>query len=180
MKRLNLVSVFAVAVATVAGCSSTPVAPRASTTAAVPSAQSVTPAAPMEAHSSAMSTAALPPYLDPNNPLFKDRSVYFGFDDFSVKPADAPMLERHAKYLVATSSVKIQIEGNADERGSDEYNLALGQKRADAVRKVLEIDGVPENRMEAVSWGKERPKATGHDNAAMAENRRVDLVYPPQ
>ena len=77
-------------------------------------------------------------------------------------------------------TLTVKIEGNADERGSAEYNLALGQKRAEAVLKALKIYGVKDAQMEAISWGRERPKATGHDEAAWAQNRRVDLVYPRQ
>ncbi len=92
----------------------------------------------------------------------------------------AGLLQLQGHYLESKPSVSIKIEGNADERGSREYNLALGQRRAEAVLKSLEIYGVKDAQMEAVSWGKERPKATGHDEAAWAQNRRADLVYPPR
>ena len=88
------------------------------------------------------------------------------------------MLEQHGKYLLSKPNLAIHIEGNADERGSAEYNLALGQKRAEAALKALKLYGVKDAQMEAVSWGKERPKALEHDEAAWAENRRADLVYP--
>ncbi len=90
------------------------------------------------------------------------------------------LIERHGKYLTSMPNLTIKIEGNADERGGAEYNLALGQKRAEAVLKALEIYGVKGSQLEAVSWGSERPKAQGHDDAAWAQNRRADLTYPKQ
>jgi peptidoglycan-associated lipoprotein len=86
-------------------------------------------------------------------------------------------VEAHAKYLGSNPDQKIRIEGNADENGSREYNLALGQKRAQAVKKVMTILGVKENQIEAISWGEERPKAAGHDESAWKENRRADIKY---
>ena len=88
-----------------------------------------------------------------------------------------PVVGAHGQYLSATKTRKVIIQGNTDERGGREYNLALGQKRAEAVRKSLSALGVPESQMEAVSFGKEKPKATGSDEASWAENRRSDLVY---
>lgn len=116
------------------------------------------------------------PLNDPNSPLAR-RSVYFDFDSYSVKPEYQGMLNEHAKYLQGNRSRRILIQGNTDERGTSEYNLALGQKRAEAVRRSLATMGVPETQMEAVSLGKEKPKATGHDEASWAENRRADIVY---
>lgn len=116
------------------------------------------------------------PLNDPNSPLAK-RSVYFDFDSYSVKPDYQGMLTEHAKYLGGNKGRKILIQGNTDERGTSEYNLALGQKRAEAVRRSLSSLGVPDGQMEAVSLGKEKPKAQGHDEAAWAENRRADITY---
>lgn len=106
-----------------------------------------------------------------------NRSVYFDFDQYIVKSEFAPAVNSHAKNLSADKGKKILIQGNTDERGGREYNLALGQKRAEAVRKSLSLLGVPETQMEAVSLGKEKPKATGSDEASWAENRRADIVY---
>ncbi|MFZ6735568.1 peptidoglycan-associated lipoprotein Pal [Undibacterium sp. Ji42W] len=113
---------------------------------------------------------------DPNSPLAK-RSVYFDFDQYVVKTEYSGTVNAHSKYLSANKGKKILIQGNTDERGGREYNLALGQKRAEAVRKSLSLLGVPESQMEAVSLGKEKPKATGSDEAAWAENRRADIIY---
>jgi peptidoglycan-associated lipoprotein len=87
------------------------------------------------------------------------------------------VVEAHGKYLASALTLKVSIEGNADERGSREYNLALGQKRAQAVVQSLKLLGANDEQLEAVSYGEERPKATGHDEAAWAENRRADIRY---
>ena len=122
--------------------------------------------------------ADMPAYLEPKSAISMQRSVYFDYDNFEVKPEFAKILELHGKFLAANPKVSIRVQGNADERGSAEYNLALGQKRADAVVKALKIYGVKDSQMEAISFGREKPKALGHDEAAWAQNRRVDLEYP--
>ncbi|HUW27346.1 MAG TPA: peptidoglycan-associated lipoprotein Pal [Sulfuriferula sp.] len=116
------------------------------------------------------------PLKDPNSPL-SQRSVYFDFDSSVVQDSYRPTLQAHAGYLAGHKDAKVTLQGNTDDRGSREYNLALGQRRADSVRKVLNVMGVPEAQMEAVSFGEEKPKATGEDEAAWKENRRVDIVY---
>lgn len=113
---------------------------------------------------------------DPKGVLAK-RSVYFDYDSYTVKDEFKPVVEAHSKYLTTNKSRKIIIQGNTDDRGGREYNLALGQKRAEAVRQAMSLLGVPESQIEAVSLGKEKPKAQGSDEAAWAENRRADIVY---
>jgi len=120
----------------------------------------------------------IPPYLDPASLLFQKRSVYFDFDQANVKPDYAPLLGLHGKYLATHSNIVIRVQGNTDELGGTEYNLALGQKRAEAVARALRVYGVKDSQIEAVSFGEEKPKATGHDEAAHAQNRRADLAYP--
>ncbi|MBC3833680.1 peptidoglycan-associated lipoprotein Pal [Undibacterium amnicola] len=105
------------------------------------------------------------------------RSIYFDYDSYVVKEEFKATVEAHAKYLVANKGRKILVQGNTDERGGREYNIALGQKRAEAVRKALALLGVSEAQVEAVSLGEEKPKATGSDEASWAENRRSDIVY---
>jgi len=117
------------------------------------------------------------PLNDPNSPL-AHRSVYFDFDRYVVKNEYQPLLQVHAAYLRTHPQRRLLIQGNTDERGTSEYNLALGEKRAEAVRRDLATLGVPDAQMEAVSFGKEKPVALGHDEAAWAQNRRADLVYP--
>ncbi|QWD91037.1 peptidoglycan-associated lipoprotein Pal [Polynucleobacter sp. MWH-Braz-FAM2G] len=116
------------------------------------------------------------PWNDPKSPLF-EKSVYFGFDEYTVQTKYQKMLSAHASYLKANPKQKIIIQGNTDDRGTAEYNLALGQRRSDAVRKSLNLMGVSDDQMEAVSFGKEKPKAEGDNEAAWAENRRADIVY---
>ena len=105
------------------------------------------------------------------------KSVYFDYDSYIVKDEFRPAVGANGKYLNTNRGRKVIIQGNTDERGGSEYNLALGQKRAEAVRKQLASIGVPESQIEAVSLGKEKPRATGHDEAAWAENRRADFLY---
>jgi peptidoglycan-associated lipoprotein len=113
---------------------------------------------------------------DPASALAK-RSVFFDFDSFVVKPEYQSLVEAHGKYLTTNKGRRIMIEGNADERGSREYNLALGQKRADAVKSRLQLLGVADSQTETVSFGEEKPRASSHDEAAWAQNRRADLNY---
>jgi peptidoglycan-associated lipoprotein len=116
------------------------------------------------------------PLRDPRNVLSK-RSVYFDFDSFAVKDEYKPLIEAHAKYLQTNRTARTTIQGNADERGSREYNIALGQRRADAVKRMMQLYGVTDAQVETVSFGKEKPRNPGHDEAAWAENRRDDVVY---
>jgi len=105
-----------------------------------------------------------------------DNSVYFDFDNYEVRQDYWHLVQEHATHT-QTVQGQIQIQGNADERGGSEYNLALGQKRAEAVRKSMAALGVAESRMEAVSLGEEKPKAEGHNEEAWSQNRRADIVY---
>jgi len=116
------------------------------------------------------------PWNDPKSPLY-ERSVYFDFNEYTVQTKYQKTLSAHASYLKANPKQKIIVQGNTDERGTAEYNLALGQRRSDAVRKSLNLMGVSDDQMEAVSFGKEKPKAEGDNEAAWAENRRADIVY---
>ena len=175
-----------------AACSNPPkveaptAAPAPVTTAAPKSA--ATPAAPQPAPESRVAPvdlganantgkSGLAPHLDPASSLSRERSVYFDFDQFVIRSQDRPVVEAHGKYLAAQRALKVSIEGNADERGSREYNLALGQKRAQAVVQSLKLLGASDDQLEAVSYGEERPKATGHDEESWAQNRRADIRY---
>ena len=121
-------------------------------------------------------TGSVDPLNDPKGVL-ANRSVYFDYDSFVVREDGKPVVANHSGYLTKNTNRKVLIQGNTDERGGTEYNLALGQKRAEAVRRAMSSLGVSENQMEAVSLGEEKPKATGSDEAAWAENRRADIVY---
>ena len=117
------------------------------------------------------------PSMDSQQPEAMARVVYFDYDSFEVRGEYAATLEANARYLKANSSRKIALEGHTDERGGREYNLALGQKRAEAVRRSLSLMGVSESQMEPVSFGEEKPAALGMDEASYAKNRRVELTY---
>ena len=113
---------------------------------------------------------------DPASILSK-RSVYFDFDSFVVKDESRPIIAAHGRYLVANRGARMTIQGNTDERGSREYNIALGQKRADAMKRMMTLIGAQESQVETVSFGKEKPRRSGHDETSWAENRRGDIVY---
>ncbi|WP_334135113.1 peptidoglycan-associated lipoprotein Pal [Tepidimonas sp.] len=110
-------------------------------------------------------------------PANVERVIYFDFDSYTVKPEYAATLEAHARYLNADRQRRVVLEGHTDERGGREYNLALGQKRAEAVRRALALMGVQDAQMEAVSFGKEKPAVQGSGEEAWARNRRVELSY---
>jgi len=117
------------------------------------------------------------PLTDPNNILSK-RSVYFDFDSNSVKDEYRNMITAHSRYMTGDKrDSRMRIEGNCDERGSREYNLALGQRRAEAVKKVMTVLGVQDGRIETISYGEEKPQAMGHDESSWAQNRRADIKY---
>lgn len=130
----------------------------------------------------AVATSSVAPvladHLNPNSLISKERSVFFDYDQFVVKGQYQALIERQGKYLAANPSLSVRLEGNADERGGREYNLALGQKRAEAVARALKVYGVADKQVEPVSFGSEKPFAQGHDEQAWAQNRRVDFAYP--
>ena len=163
-----------VSLALLAGCSAMPPA-----TNQPASATSSGPAFAQQAKSSQIpaGTTPSPSELDDPASRLARRNVYFGYDNFTVDTKYEQMINAHASYLAHNPAAHVSLEGNADERGSREYNLALGQKRADAVRSSLKLHGVPDKQMEAISYGKEKPRAICHDENCWQENRRADIVY---
>lgn len=113
---------------------------------------------------------------DPNSPLSK-RIIYFDYDSSEIKSQYRSIIEAHAQYLIANPKVIVSLEGHTDERGSREYNLALGERRAQAVKDQMMVLGVPSSQLRTISYGEERPVAYGHDEASWSQNRRVELVY---
>lgn len=113
---------------------------------------------------------------DPSSILSR-RSVYFDFDSFVIRSEFASLIEAHANFLNQNPQMRMMIQGNTDERGSREYNLALGQKRAEAVKRALVVLGVSENQVESVSLGEEKPRCTERTESCFAENRRSDMLY---
>ena len=177
----------ALVVAAIAGCSSTgtqdaaPVEERAPTATAPTTESGATTSGVTSAGVSgtpATTGGATPASAlkDPKNILSK-RSVYFDYDQFTIKDEYKPMIEAHAKYLQANRAARATLQGHTDERGTREYNIALGQKRADAVKKLMVLLGATEVQIETVSFGKEKPRRDGHDEASWGENRRVDIVH---
>jgi peptidoglycan-associated lipoprotein len=113
----------------------------------------------------------------PAGPANIEKIVYFDYDSFIIKPEFQSTIEAHAQYLKSNSRAKISLEGHTDERGGREYNLALGQKRADAVRQSLTLLGVGTSQIETVSFGEEKPAVQGADESAFAKNRRAEFFY---
>jgi peptidoglycan-associated lipoprotein len=109
--------------------------------------------------------------------LAKNR-ILFDFDSSEIRPEFVPIIAAHGRRLANDKSLRARLEGNTDERGSAEYNVALGERRAQAVKRALLLQGATEGQLTTVSYGRERPVADGHDETAWAQNRRVDIVYP--
>ncbi|MEZ5628331.1 peptidoglycan-associated lipoprotein Pal [Denitromonas sp.] len=161
------------ALALLAGCSSTPMssdqgASVEDRTAGAGTIPTVRPDQPQGAGLAAL--------RDPNNILSK-RAIMFDYDSFTIRGQYMPLIEAHGRFLAANPQMKMLIQGSADERGSREYNLALGQKRSDAVKKALMLLGAKEGQIESVSLGEEKPQCTERTEACYAENRRGEMLY---
>ena len=120
--------------------------------------------------------------VDPNaanaaGPANVARLVYFDYDSYEIKPQFQSIIDAHARFLRANPQRRVSLEGHTDERGGREYNLALGQKRSEAVRRALGLLGVKDGQLEAVSFGKEKPAVQGNDESAWSQNRRVEITY---
>lgn len=145
---------------------STPTTTEASATEAAPVATAATAAAPVATDA-----------LDDANSILAKRSAFFDFDKSVVKDADKPAVQAHGQYLAEHADRNVVVEGHADERGSSEYNLALGNRRAESVKKMLVVSGAKSDQVSTASFGEEKPRATGHNEAAWSQNRRADIVY---
>jgi peptidoglycan-associated lipoprotein len=143
-----------------------PTAAPAATETAAPATAAAEPA-PVATEATAANTEATAP---------AERSVYFPFDVDVVQAADRATIQAHGVFLGKNKTAKVRVEGYADERGSSEYNLALGQRRANNVKKLLVLSGAKASQIETVSYGEEKPRATGHDEASWSQNRRADIV----
>ena len=162
-----------------AGCASQEAkkdAPVADRTGAPTTQPSTATAPPTTSRPATPGSVAGNPLRDPSNILSK-RSVFFEYDSNAVKDEYRGMVQAHSRYMADKRDSKVRIEGNCDERGSREYNLALGQRRAESVKKVMTVLGVSDGRIETVSYGEEKPVATGHDEQAWSQNRRADIKY---
>ena len=168
---MKQIFIAALAALLLAACSSTPT----QTPAPVTTATNSTPPVPPP------DTGRIPPVTPPDTSSidpFRDFSIYFDLNEYTVSEKYLSVVRRHAEYLKKNPTQKASVQGNTDERGSREYNLSLGQKRAEAVKKLLVLEGVKDAQVEAVSLGEEKPKNPGHDETAWAENRRSDITYP--
>src|SRR6476469_5141305 len=163
----------------VAGCAtSTPegwTQPGAPVEGAKPGAVQTKPVAPVEA-GKAGAGSPFAQLKDPNSPLSK-RSVYFEYDRFEIKDEYRPLVEAHAKFLRDNPTAKMLVQGNADERGSREYNVGLGQRRSDTVKKMLTLLGARDDQIESVSLGEEKPVCTASSEDCWGKNRRGDMLY---
>ena len=172
MKQLIIPALLALLIA---GCSSTPDAPE----------QGGAPVESRDGSGSKIATVdttnikgnTLPDELTNPKSILSKRSVYFDYYKYEVKSEYKDLVSAHAKFLANNGKFKMLSQGNTDDRGSREYNLALGQKRADAVKKMLTLLGAREDQVESVSLGEEKPKNEGHDESAWAQNRRGDMLY---
>lgn len=124
--------------------------------------------------SAAAATARSGPIADPRT---SPKVIYFDYNSSEIKPEGVELIDAHARFLIANKTRQVSLEGHTDERGGREFNLALGQKRAEAVRTRMRLQGVTDIQMEAVSFGKEKPAAAGNDDAAHAKNRRTEINY---
>jgi len=176
---LKIAAAAAASLAVMLGaCSTTPEKPAATTEAAPAPAPTTTatPAKPVPGVDLTQRNAAGSPLKDPNNILSK-RSVYFDYDKFNIKDEYKGVVEAHARYLRDNPGSKMMIQGNADERGSREYNVALGQRRSDAVKRALILLGARDGQIEAVSLGEEKPVCAEHAEGCWSKNRRDDMLY---
>ena len=165
---LNRAILSLAALALVAGCSSTKLNDAPVTDGRGGAGGSASGVAPVTVDPNAMNAAG---------PVGVARIVYFDYDSYTIKPEFQSLIDGHARFLKASPNRAIQIEGHTDERGGREYNLALGQKRAEAVRRALTLLGVSDSQIEAVSFGKEKPAAQGTGEDVWAQNRRAEIVY---
>ena len=143
--------------------------------------------APVEERGGGAGTSGLPETSGPQGgalpgtaakaDLLAKRSVFFAFDSSTLDDENRAIVEAHAQHMAANPGLKVRLEGNTDERGTREYNLALGERRAQAVERLMRVLGVSGDRVTTVSYGEEKPKASDHNESAWRENRRVDLVY---
>ncbi len=151
--------------------------PDATTSAAGAPAGADGSAVPGTALESAGATGSTPAMAGPTEGLLGRRIIYFDFDRDDIRADDRALVAAHAQYLASNPGVRIRLEGHTDERGTREYNIGLAERRAQAVRRALTLEGARDNQAQTVSFGEERPATAGEDEAAYAQNRRVEIVY---
>ena len=188
MRKLLAITTVGLSAALILGCSSQPTSDeKAGVEERTPTATK--PASPSTAQTKPASSGGVEakplapslntgqnPLKDPNNILSK-RSIFYDYDSDVIKDEFRPMLQAHAKYLASNRSARMLIQGNTDERGGREYNIALGQRRADAVKRMLVLLGAQESQVESASLGEEKPRCEEKTDACYSQNRRGDLLY---
>jgi peptidoglycan-associated lipoprotein len=176
MNKTVLILIAVLGVSLAAGCSSKKPRPSAtSTNSAVPSDESQTAGA--DAANAGVVGGTGAGVAGPSGAQLQNRTIYFEFDSSEIKAEYTALITAHARYLASNPSIRVRLEGNTDERGSREYNIGLGERRAQSVRRALTLQGVTDAQITTVSYGEERPAVTGHTEEAWARNRRVDIVY---
>jgi peptidoglycan-associated lipoprotein len=176
MNKTVLILIAVLGVSLAAGCSSKKPRPSAtSTNSAVPSDESLTSGA--DAANAGVVGGTGAGVAGPSGAQLQNRTIYFDFDSSEIKAEYNAVITAHARYLASNTSTRVRLEGNTDERGSREYNIGLGERRAQSVRRALTLQGVADAQITTVSYGEERPALTGHTEEAWARNRRVDIVY---
>ena len=176
---MNFISKITVAVlplALLAACASTPEEQSTSTGAGTAQSSTSTGSGAESMGAGSTGGAQMNPLDDPNSLLSK-RVIYFDFDKADIKAEYRDIVQAHAAYLGQNPNVHVTLQGHADERGTREYNMGLGERRSIAVKNVLTLQGASAGQVETVSYGEERPVATGHDEASWAQNRRVEIIY---
>ena len=136
----------------------------------------LTPRSSAEVTTTPLPSGPLSPLDDPSSPLYR-KVVYFDYDTAEIQPEYIDLLRTHAAYLYQTPGASVTLEGHTDERGTRDYNLALGERRAEAVKRFMVAEGVPAEKLTTLSYGEERPADPAHGENAWAQNRRVELVY---
>ena len=174
MRQIALAA-FSTATLFLAACATTPdsSAPAPVDTGKPPANVQTQPVKPVDVTGTAGGAAAL---KDPKN-ILSQRSIFYDYDKFDVKDEYRALVEAHAKYLRENPSARMLIQGNTDERGSREYNVGLGQRRSDGVKRMMTLLGARDNQIESVSLGEEKPQADGHNEQAWSKNRRSDILY---
>jgi peptidoglycan-associated lipoprotein len=176
MRKILMVLMLAAALTSAAGCASKKPKPGATQSTEVPNGGADTSGAGTDA-ANAGNVGADDDAAGPQAGLLAKRIIYFDFDSSDIKGEGSDVVAAHSKYLAGHSSTRVRLEGNTDDRGSREYNIGLGERRAQAVRRALMLQGVAEVQITTVSYGAERPAVVGNDEAAWSKNRRVEIVY---
>ena len=179
MNKTVLILIAVLGVSLAAGCSSKKPRPTpTSTNAAVPTDQSQTTGADASsAYGAGVVGGTGAGVAGPTGAQLQNRTIYFDFDSSEIKGEGTDIVGAHAKYLASHPTARVRLEGHTDDRGSREYNIGLGERRAQSVRRALLLQGATEAQLSTVSYGAERPAVAGHDETAWAKNRRVEIVY---